>query len=421
LPELLVIVNVYRPDLGGGILFADLCEGLSERGIEVTVKCAYSYYPEWKDKSGQNGFRIRSTIENGVRIERHGIYIPGNPNSLLQRLLYEASFYFSLRRRLPVHNSFDAVMVFCPLVGAVAYGIAAGRKIHAPVWLNVQDLSAQAATASGITKAGRLSRILNDVQNYLFRRSQYWSTLSPAMMKSLRQAVQATDTSGPDSEDIADSDRMRILPNWLHASLEEEIRLSTIQNPEGETQILYSGNIGSKQDLQHFLSLLLDSAWDFHLRIHGDGARAPEVKRWVEDFGDPRFSVHPLTDEAGLARSLRESDFYLITERTGAGGSFVPSKMIPAISSSVPIIAVCDVSSPLGTEVDRYGLGPRIDWENAPAGIVNLSKTSRTDEVYRTWKRNSSNRASYYNRRAGIDRYESFLRHIISDTAEDSD
>ncbi|MEX0747834.1 MAG: hypothetical protein WD275_07530, partial [Rhodothermales bacterium] len=94
--RLLVVVNVFEPDLGGGVLFSDLCYGLAERGFEVTVRCAYPYYPEWRDKSGGNGLRIRTSLKNGVRIERFGLYIPRHPNSLPERLLYESSFYCSL-------------------------------------------------------------------------------------------------------------------------------------------------------------------------------------------------------------------------------------------------------------------------------------------------------------------------------------
>ena len=110
-PHILVVVNVFRPDLGGGVLFSDLCDGLFERGFDITVKCAYPYYPQWRDKSGQNDLKIRTEISDGYRVERHGLYIPRNPNSLVQRLIYEASFFLSLLRRLPRRGQFDAVLV----------------------------------------------------------------------------------------------------------------------------------------------------------------------------------------------------------------------------------------------------------------------------------------------------------------------
>ena len=86
--RLLVVVNVFHPDRGGGgAIFSDLCYGLVERGYDVTVRCAYPYYPEWKDKSGKNGFAIERCEDHGVHVERYGLYIPKDPRSLAQRLL----------------------------------------------------------------------------------------------------------------------------------------------------------------------------------------------------------------------------------------------------------------------------------------------------------------------------------------------
>src|SRR5262245_1128104 len=118
--RLLVVAYMYLPDqCGGSPINGDMCQELAARGFDVTVRCPYSFYPEWKNKSGQNGLRIRTEIEVGVRVERHGVFIPWNPRSLWQRLLHEGSFFLSLLRSLPRGRRFDAVMVFCPLAGGV--------------------------------------------------------------------------------------------------------------------------------------------------------------------------------------------------------------------------------------------------------------------------------------------------------------
>ena len=110
-PRLLVIVNVFHPDRGGGAsVFSDMCYSLQQRGFDVTVRCAYPYYPEWEDKTGENGIAIQSTTDHGVTVERFGLYIPEDPNSLTERLIYEASFFLSLSRTLPADDSFDAVI-----------------------------------------------------------------------------------------------------------------------------------------------------------------------------------------------------------------------------------------------------------------------------------------------------------------------
>ncbi len=402
--RLLVIVNVYRPDLGGGVLFADLCEGLAERGYQITVKCAYSYYPEWTDKTGENGWRIRSTIDNHVTVERHGLFIPSNPNSLVQRLLYEASFYLSLRRRRPGKNSFDAILVICPLVGAVAYAASVRRNTGAPLWLNVQDLSAQAAAAGGIAGSARFTRLLLFVQNYLFSKADVWSSISEPM-------VDVLSTVGGVTRPV------ELVPNWLHESLAALIRAhpKPLERAGNESvRLLYSGNIGTKQDLLGFCRYLHETDLNFHLRIQGDGGRAPDLRAWLSDVQDNRFECHTLSDEEALARALAEADYYLITERTGVGSSFIPSKLIPGIASGTPILAVCDPESPLGQEMERCHMGPRISWTNLDHAKTVIDIGCVRSENFRAWKKNAEQRSAYFNREAGIDRCESLIRSMVT-------
>ena len=392
--RLLVVVNVYRPDLGGGVLFADLCEGLAERGIDVTVKCAYSYYPEWTDKSGHNGLSIRSTKENRVTVERHGIYIPSNPNSLVQRLLYEASFYLSLRRRIPPRDSIDAILVICPLVGSVAYAAAVKRQTGAPLWLNVQDLSAQAAAAGGISGRGLVGGLLVRVQNRLFRKADFWSSISEPMVEVLQHIRGSEGT-------------VDLIPNWLHRSLAKALVATPGDLPaeaEGPVRLLYSGNIGTKQDLIGYCNHLHSTNLDFVLQIHGEGGRAPELRKWIDIAADSRFELSGLTSEADLAQALRDSDYYLITERHGVGNSFIPSKLIPGITSGTPILAVCDANSPLGMEMLEHRLGPRVDWSNLEAGDDLLAPELLVQDTYRMWKSNTVRRSAYFARDNGIER-----------------
>jgi hypothetical protein len=79
-PRLLVLINNYPPDrAGGAAVIGDMCQGLAERGFGVTVRCAYPYYPEWKDKSGKNGWRIWRYRDGPVCVERYGLFIPTSP------------------------------------------------------------------------------------------------------------------------------------------------------------------------------------------------------------------------------------------------------------------------------------------------------------------------------------------------------
>jgi len=398
--HILVVVNVFRPDLGGGVLFTDLCEGLGERGFDVTVRCAYPYYPQWKDTSGQNGFRIRTEISDGIRVERFGLYIPSNPNSLFQRLLYEASFFLSLLRRLPRRGQFDAMLVISPLMGSVAYASVAAAWARVPWWLNVQDLSAQAAAAGGISKG---SSILVSIQNFLFSRAPVWSSISAEMVEALEQI--------PGSPD-----EVLTVPNWLHESLGGFLAESAAKSAPAEgdpVRLFYSGNIGGKQNLLQWCQRLAETRHNFTLRIHGEGGRAKDVRDWIAAANDSRFEMHPLTDEAGLAQAFRNADFYVITEKADAGNSFVPSKLIPGMTSATPILAVCDHGGPLGKEVVEYEIGYQMSWDDS-SGLDRLFETLRSNpQEYDRWSHNAVARSSFYDRERGIDRCVQVLNTLL--------
>ena len=376
--KLLVLVNVFEPDLGGGVLFSDLCYGLAERGIDVTVRCAYPYYPEWRDKSGWNGLRIRHEVKRGVRIERFGLYIPRNPHSLAQRLLYEASFFASLMRRVPRRGAFDAILVFCPLMGAVACAAVFRRWCGLPVWLNVQDLSADAAVAGGIGRG----RWMHRIQSALFNQADVWSTISPGMVERLRPQRRRDQP-------------LLYVPNWVHESLEARLRaLPTRERytPSPPMRLFYSGNLGTKQNLLAWCRILHQTGTDFSFVIQAEGSRVAELRNWHESVGDRRFELRGLSDEARLAQSLREADFVVITERPNTGRSFIPSKLIPATLGGIPVMAVCDVDSPLGREMIQHGLGPHATWQDADTlcALLEGVEPARYDE----WCRNALKRSA---------------------------
>jgi colanic acid biosynthesis glycosyl transferase WcaI len=405
-PRLLLVVNVFHPDRGGGAaVFSDLAYGLTERGFDVTVRCAYPYYPEWTDKSGDNGVRIQRYTERGVTVERYGIFIPRNPNNLLQRLVYEASFFVSLSRALGRDRArFDVTMVFCPLVGAVAYAALRKSLFGGPLWLNVQDLSAEAAAAGGITRGKAVGNLFRGVQNALFNRADVWSSISPEMVERLTTARRGERP-------------ILYLPNWLNESVSTTIDSlpdKVGREPEGALKLLYAGNIGTKQDLLHFCQTLASSDAPFSFRIHGSGGRAAELRQWVERAGDQRFRFGPFLDEADFVGAIHESDLFVITETAGSGGSFIPSKLIPAVATGTPILAVSDRESPLGQEVLRAHLGPHFTWDELDELSVLLRTLVVDAEALTTWQWQARERSGFYRRDRVLESFETALRRLMA-------
>lgn len=402
--RLLVIVNHYLPDAAGGAaIFGDMCEYLSENGFEVTVRCPYPHYPEWKDKSGKNGLKIGVSIENSVRVERHGLFIPRNPRSLIQRLFYEASIFISLLRQLPTFRKYDVVMAFCPNVAAVASSSLGCRIFRKPLWLNVQDLAAEAASDVGLVKRAWITRILKYIQRSFFNQAAVWSTISPSMAERL---VGARKHDQP----------LLLLPNWAGQSITEKLSLhkkSSQARIRKRVRLLYSGNIGIKQQLPELLKSLSQSALDFEFKIHGDGAGARAVRDWISAASDPRFRMGPLLDESAFAEALSRTDFFVITETQEGQGAFMPSKLVTGLAAGKPMLVISSPESPLGREVIEQDLGPHFTWDEVSGVARCLESTcGEANEQYLTWCNNSTNRFKHYDRNLILGRLGTGLRTL---------
>ena len=399
--RLLVVTNLFHPDRGGGAsVFSDLCYGLAQRGFDVTVRTTYPYYPEWKDKTGCNGLRVDTTESQGVRVERYGLFIPGRPNSLIHRLLYEGTFCLSLARSLLRHNRFDAMMVYVPMMGAVAYGFLHQLIFRTPFWLNVQDLPADAASAVGISKAGLVDQVLSRVQTFMFNRADVWSSISPAMVAGLKKSRRHDQP-------------VLFLPNYLNRSMGQHIAdLGTKEGrpPSTPIKLLYAGNIGAKQDLLAFCQAMCKSDAAFEFRVHGDGSKASHVQQWISDRDDSRFQFGPFLDEAGFAGALHEADFFVITEKSGSQHSFIPSKLVPGLASGTPTLAVCDEQSPLGREITEARCGLRFSWADLDRIPPSLAAVTRDGHhQYTAWQSAAIKRSYLYSRERLVDEFAKSL------------
>jgi colanic acid biosynthesis glycosyl transferase WcaI len=393
-PRLHVVLNVFHPDVAGGAtVYTDLSFSLAREGFEVTVTAPVPFYPEWRDKSGRNGLKVWRYEESGTSIERYGLFIPRNPNSLIQRLLFEATFLVSVLRALPRMRKADVILAFNPLASGLAVAAIARRLFRIPLILNVQDITADAAASGGIARGWLSQGLLRRVEHWLFNQADYWTTISPVMVKRL-------ETMRRRGQPI------EYIPNWVGESLAREISACRRGNAErrqyARLQLLYAGNIGRKQNLIALCDALHASSLEFVFRICGSGAGAKDMSTWVNERSDARFSFEAILPEAGFARALTSCDYYVITESAGVGGSFIPSKLVAALMAGTPILGVCDPDSPLGEELRAAEPGLHLTWD--VVGDVADRLKAVSPATYAAWAANAERRAELYNRQGLINR-----------------
>jgi colanic acid biosynthesis glycosyl transferase WcaI len=398
------VVNHFDPDTGGGgAVYSDMIYALAERGHDVTVICPIAFYPEFRDKEGRNGLRIYHERRPNLSIHRYGFVIPRAPRSLLQRLVFELSLTLSMLRALPLIRGHDALVVFVPYFAQLVVGALAKISFRAPAWLNVQDIMSDAAETTGHSRHGSVFSAMRALEKRLFKQFDVLSTISPKMADRLR-----------------DRDRSRpvlLIPNWpdqrLLAALDAAPEAHERQRPERPLRLLYAGNIGAKQNLLTFCELVANSEADLVFEICGSGSAAAEVEQFIARRSDPRLRFEPFLPLERFAARLKAADLYVVTERSGVGGSFFPSKLMSAFAAGTPVLALSDRESPLGTEMREAAPGPHFTWQELDRIADLLLELRPGDRRLVEWSERALKRAETYDRTVVIDRIERLLTSLI--------
>src|ERR1700735_4139528 len=94
--RILIIGLNYSPESTSiGPYTADLAVHLRQSGHDVTVSTGFPTAPQWKVWEGYRGrIWMREAID-GVPVKRTWLYVPKQPKSVLQRILFDCSFALS--------------------------------------------------------------------------------------------------------------------------------------------------------------------------------------------------------------------------------------------------------------------------------------------------------------------------------------
>jgi colanic acid biosynthesis glycosyl transferase WcaI len=358
-----LITNLFAPDeLAGAALFTDLALFLKERGHDMRVTCTFSYYPNWKLRPEDKGLALREEICQGIPVRRVRMYVPEHPTGK-GRMLSDLSFLVSLvrRGRHPAWRP-EVVLTALPMLSQCLAQRFLYRGKRIPRLIVVQDFVVEAALELGILRLPGCARLLHGLQRWALRSAQTLLTISPVMLEKLRAIV------GPDR-------RTCYVPNWIHGSLQREIdRQSQTGQTRKQGTLFYAGNLGVKQGLPGFLGQFraaggADLGWQ--LEIHGGGAERGRIAREIDRT--PGCRLGSVLEESDYVAGLRAASACVVTQRLGVGANFLPSKLLPALATATPVLAVCELASPLGQEVIEGGFGEVI----MPGDHASLARTLR--------------------------------------------
>ncbi len=397
----------YRPESTGIAPYnAELAEFLAGRDYDVSVVTGFPYYPHWRKEPGDRRQLFRSEQINGVDVYRCAQYVPERVTTL-RRIFHELSFgIMSLLRVLFLPRSDIYVVVSPPLcLGFFAW--VATRLKRSRYVFHVQDLQPGAAVGLGMVKGRGFIRLLYALEAFAYRHAAAVSGISDGMMDEFRRkGVPA---------------RQRIyFPNWLRTSAAAPRAPGEFRRkfdlPADHLLAVYSGNLGRKQGID----ILLETAQRVEgkpitLLIAGAGAEREALAARVAEMNLRQLRLLPLLSDDDYAAMLADADIGLITQASGTGQYFFPSKLLSLLQAGLPVATVADADSELARAVADGGFGVNV----APGAADELAAALgdlQANPARRAQLRAGTRWVQRFNPAIVLPRFAQQLEELVGDT-----
>lgn len=329
--KILVVTQYFWPEQ---FKINDLCEGLIERGHEVTVYTGLPNYPEGEFYKGYSFMGPYHESWGKIKIIRSPLIPRGKSKSVQLALNFFSFFFFaSLLAPFLVRGKYDKIFVYEPSPITVAIpGIVLKYLKKVPMFFWVTDLWPESLEATGAVKNKNILALIAQLVRKLYKHSD------KILITSKGFAPRVKALGGKDEQIV-------YFPQWAEALYLKmpDPQFSDPLIPVAGFKIMFAGNIGTSQDFETIVhaALLLREHTEIIFLILGDGL----MKKWAHGeveknnlasnfifLGRKPVEMMPsYYSKADLMlMSLTNTDLFSIT---------VPSKLQSYLASAKPILA----------------------------------------------------------------------------------
>ncbi|WP_228853140.1 WcaI family glycosyltransferase [Aegicerativicinus sediminis] len=322
---LLISLNFYPEDTAIGHYSTETALYLKSQGCEVTVIAGFPYYPQWKiwENYQKKGF-YNSENYQGIRIFRFKQYVPKEPN-FVRRLIHISSFTFGNILNMFRSGRQDVVIAVVPFLTSIFLAKIHNLFYGSKTWTHVQDFEIEALKNSGMAKRGKWQiNLLDKIESQLLLKSHRVSTISPQMINKLRDKNIANSYYFPNFIDTKDFQKS---VDEIHPYCEMD-----------KYNILYSGNIGEKQDWDLFVELVQKLKDDKKVKfvVVGDGSKKKWLSKTLKGVSNAVF-YDPIPMDY-LPSLLNSADLHLLFQKKSIINSVMPSKILGMLGSNKPVL-----------------------------------------------------------------------------------
>jgi colanic acid biosynthesis glycosyl transferase WcaI len=336
-------LNYTPEDTAIGLYSTQMVQALSDAGAHIDVVTAFPYYPQWKianDYQNKPSFLVEK--HDNITVYRYKQYVPAEP-TFLKRVVHIISFTLGSLFNLRKISQSDLVISVIPFTASAWMGSRLSRSKNVPHWIHIQDFEFDAALESGLSSGGKqkIFKQLFKLESKILSSATRVSTISHNMIKKLKSK---TDTP------------TYYLPNWIDENM---INPATSQShpylSSDKFKLLYSGNVGDKQDWEFFLAFAkaLPSK-SYEIIIVGAGAKYQLLKQQVELENVKFYEPVPFEDLSDL---LCSADAHFLFQKAEVIDTVMPSKLLGMMASARPSLILGNSASEVKTVLNNANAG----------------------------------------------------------------
>lgn len=366
-------INYFPEDTAIGLYTSQLADFLNQNGIDVTVITGFPYYPAWrihKDYKSKKKF-IEEDI-NGIRVLRYKQYVPKKP-TFFKRILHLIDFSIGTFFNILKVKHTNVVLCVVPFIGSVFLGKILTKITKSKLWIHIQDFEFDAVSDSNIIEnkanEGFLFKILFRLERKLLKSSDFLSTISSSMVLKLNHKVKTNKI------------KKRLLPNWVDANFIQPEKYSQhTYLSSNKFKILYSGNIGEKQDWEFFIKFVkvLEKEKDIEIIVVGNGSKRIWLEENLLDLTNVFF--YSPVKYADLSNLLCSADLHVLFQKNDVIDTVMPSKILAMMSSRRPSLITGNLKSEVASIMEASKGGRYFETKRINEVIAFVKKLKNNKE-----------------------------------------
>ncbi|MET0758940.1 MAG: glycosyltransferase family 4 protein [Flavobacterium sp.] len=335
----------YPEDTAIGLYTTQFSHFLVEKGYQVKIITGFPNYPQWKIHQNYSALPsyYSETVE-GIEIIRYKQYIPETVNFKGRVFMMLDLFYGTFVNLRKVKNT-DLVICIVPFTISILPALFLSKIRKSKLWVHIQDFEFDLALDSGIVKNNNLllklfKTVIVSFEKKMLNSANIVSSISFSMMNKIKEKAVKSESY--------------YFPNWVSS---EKINPETsskhaIVNPDKFT-LLYSGNIGEKQDWDFLQNLctVIKPEDNIEIVIVGDGGFKKTLEEKLKSYLFVKYFDPVPYDE--LNDLLCSANAHFLFQKTEVVDTIMPSKILGMMASKIPSIISGNKNSEVLTIINQ--------------------------------------------------------------------